>query len=109
MQNNLGFDLEAAKEEFYCSLMEQVHGRSRCVCISISTEQWLHRERDSDGAGTTGKSKKSWGVLVSFLPPLVSPGNCKHLGQRIENSALLVKLLTCFCVKTMHTLIVLIS
>lgn len=38
------------------------------VCITISTEHWLHRERDSDGAGTTGKSQKSWDFLVSFFP-----------------------------------------
>lgn len=78
------------------------------VCLTISTEHWLCRERDSGGVGTTGKPQKSWSFLFSFFP-LVSPGNCKHLGQRIQKISIINLLLTCFSVKTTHNLIVLIS
>lgn len=39
------------------------------VCITISTECWLCREKDSDGVGTIGKSQKSWGFLFFLFSP----------------------------------------
>lgn len=54
-------------------------------------------------------SLRNPGVFCFSYFPLVNPGNGKLLGQRIQKSPLLVELLTCFSVKTMHNSIVLIS
>lgn len=78
------------------------------VCTTISTELWLHRKEIQMELEPLA-SLRNPGVFCFPFFPLSALEMVKHLGQRIPKPPLLVKLLTCFSVKTMHNLIVLIS